>query len=130
MSDITISKPYQFYHENKTWERILDFFLQENTFLKNRLSEVVDQNNDKEFLALAEQFQNRFILKDEFINEIRHDIINQKTGLKQYEQVGKPIFESKHIKMQHKLRNEMEYLEKDFIQLKNEFNKYLSSLNN
>lgn len=114
----------QFQHENKTWSRLLEFFKQENTFFKNRLAEVVDQNMDKAFLALAEQFQNKFIIKDEYIDELRHDISTQGNNLMMED---KTLVDDKLIKRQEKLRNEMEYFEKDFIQLKNEFNKYLST---
>ncbi|MEP7237534.1 MAG: hypothetical protein ABI685_06710 [Ferruginibacter sp.] len=115
----------QFQHEHKTWGRLLDFFKQENTFLKNRLSEVVDHSSDKGFLALAEQFQNKFIVKDGFIEELRYDINRLDLHLAN----GKDNFvDNKLVKRQEKLRNEMEYFEKDFNQLKNEFNKYLSSV--
>lgn len=125
MSPVKISKPEQFSHENKTWSRLLEFFKQENTFLKNRLAEVVDQRTDKEFLALAEQFQNKFILKDEYIDELRNDIKTQNFDLLGCKDC---LEDSKPAKRQEKLRNEMEYLEKDFNKLKNEFNKYLSSV--
>ena len=124
MAPVKISKPDQYHHENKTWGRLLDFFKQENIFLKNRLSEVVDHSADKDFLALAEQFQNKFIIKDEIIDELRHDINLQSVDLINR---NDSLVDSKIIKRQEKLRNEMEYFEKDFIQLKNEFNKYLSS---
>lgn len=124
MAPVKISKPDQFHHENKTWGRLLEFFKQENTFLKNRLSEVVDHSADKDFLALAEQFQNKFIIKDEIIDELRHDINLQNVDMINS---NDSLVDSKLIKRQEKLRNEMEYFEKDFIQLKNEFNKYLSS---
>jgi len=123
MAPVKITKPDQFHHENKTWTRLLDFFKQENTFLKNRLSEVVDHRTDKEFLALAEQFQNKFILKDEYINELRHDINMQDGDLLNS---SDKVSQNKLSKRQEKLRNEMEYFEKDFYSLKNEFNKYLS----
>ena len=115
----------QFHHENKTWIRLLDFFKQENSFLKNRLSEVVDNSTDKEFLALAEHFQNQFIIKDEYIDELRHDINEQDSKLPQ----NKATFLDEKLKLQQeKLSNEMEYFEKDFNLLKNEFNKYLSKV--
>ena len=122
------SKSEQFYHENKTWERSLDFFKQENSFLKNRLSAVVDFSSDLEFLKLAEQFQNHFILKDEFIKEMLLDINIKKQTLKEYHLSGKIELDNKLIKHQGKLRNEMEYFEKDFVKLRNEFNKYLASV--
>ncbi|MGB4845198.1 MAG: hypothetical protein WBP16_12095 [Ferruginibacter sp.] len=125
MTPIKITKPDQFHHENKTWTRLLEFFKQENTFLKNRLSEVVDHRTDKEFLALAEQFQNKFILKDEYISELRHDINAQNNDLLNASDI---VSHNKLGKRQEKLRNEMEYFEKDFNSLRNEFNKYLSSV--
>jgi hypothetical protein len=125
MAAVKISKPEQFLHENRTWSRLLEFFKQENTFLKNRLAEVVDHRTDKEFLAFAEHFQNKFIIKDEFIDELRHDVNTQEMNLDKTNtgEAGQKI-----IKKQEKLRNEMEYFEKDFANLKNEFNKYLSTL--
>lgn len=125
MATVRISKPEQFLHENKTWNRLLEFFKQENAFLKNRLAEVVDHRTDKEFLALAEHFQNKFIIKDEFIDELRHDINTQELGLIRKDS---ELLDSKTLRKQEKLRNEMEYFEKDFTNLKNEFNKYLSSV--
>ena len=124
MTPVKLSKPGQFHHENKTWRRLLDFFKQENSFLKNRLSEVLDHSTDKNFLALAEQFQNKFILKDEFIDELQHDINEQEMSLNN---TGENNVDIKLTRRQEKLRNEMEFFEKDFNNLKNEFNKYLST---
>jgi hypothetical protein len=125
MSTVKISKTEQFHHENKTWLRLLEFFKQENYFMKTRLSEVLDHSVDRDFLAIAEQFQNKFILKDEFIDELRHDINKLDQILN--DNPGGSV-DNILIKTQGKLRNEMEYFEKDFTALKNEFNKYLSSI--
>lgn len=111
MATVEILKPGQFIHENKTWLRLLEFFKQENTILKNRLAEVLDHKTDNEFLALAEHFQNMFIIKDEFIDELRHDVNLQVQALTTKEK-GMP--DQKIIKRQEKLRNEMEYMETDF----------------
>lgn len=124
MSQVKISTKDQFHHENKTWIRLLEFFKQENYFMKTRLSEVVDHSSDKDFLALAEQFQNKFILKDEYIDELRHDINEQDRILD--ENSAESLLTNLN-RSQGKLRNEMEYFEKDFNSLKTEFNKYLSA---
>lgn len=124
MPTVKLSKADQFHHENRTWGRMLEFFKQENSYLKTRLSEVLDHNSDKNFLALAEQFQNKFILKDEYIDELRHDVNQQEHTL---DILGEDYLNDKLIKRQEKLRNELEYFEMDFIKLKNEFNKYLST---
>ena len=124
MATAKISIPEQFQYENKDWSRLLEFFRQENTFLKNRLAEVVDHKGDKEFLLLAEHFQNKFIINDELIDELRHDINAHLQLLAKREGLAA---DAAIIKKQVKLRNEMEYLERDFAKLKNEFNKYLAS---
>jgi hypothetical protein len=128
MANNYAAKLDQYRHEYRTWQRMLEFFKQENAFLKTRLSEVVDRNTDKEFLALAEHFQNQFIIKDDFIGELKHDINEMETILKgsivQLKNIPDKKIDAKHTK----LRNEIEYLEKNFTQLKNEFNKYLVSV--
>ncbi len=119
----------QYRHEYMTWKRMLEFFKQENAFLKTRLSEVVDRNTDREFLALAEHFQNQFIIKDEFMDELRHDVNELESITKIISGIQKNTAPDKKIESkQNKLRNEIEYLEKNFTQLKNEFNKYLVSV--
>ena len=122
-----IIKTEQFLQECGGWLRLLDFLKQENSYLKTRLSFVVDHKTESDFLALAEQFQNKFILKDEFISEITHDVKIQEALLTE-DAVKKIATEERLIKKQQKLRNEIEYLEKDFNAAKTEFNKFISSV--
>jgi hypothetical protein len=125
MTGDTILKVEQFRFEHFSWERLLDFFKQENTYLKTRLAEVLDKNMGKEILPYAEHFQNQFIIKDEFIDELKHEIHVLQQG---YENLPNQNIENEDKKLnvrQNKLRNEMEYFEKDFTNLKNEFTKYL-----
>ena len=121
------NKTDQVLQECTAWERLLDFFMQENSYLKTRLSEVLDNKTDKDFLALAEHFQNQFILKDEFVDEMLHDVREQEKNLNILAE-KKATIEERLIKKQQKIRNEMEFLEKDFNRMKNEFNKYLVSV--
>ena len=88
---------------------------------------MVDHTAATYFLPLAEQFQNEFILKDEFITEINKDVKNQQTMLTN-SIIKKTNPEEKLVKTQQKLRNEIEFLEKDFSSNKNKFNKFISSV--
>ncbi|MBC7890380.1 MAG: hypothetical protein H7Z13_21090 [Ferruginibacter sp.] len=117
------TKAAQFLHENVSWKLLLDFFIRENSFLKTRLSEVVDRETDNLFIATAEQFQNNFILKDEYILDIANDIKGQELNL-QLAITKKTIPDYATCKLQEKLRNEMSNLEKEFSILKNQFNTY------
>ncbi len=128
MADIKISKAEQYFHEVLTWRRVLEFFKDENSYLKTRLSKVVDQHTDKNFLELAEQYQNNFILKDDYINELRHEINFQESKLKEIIEADLKIPNKMVLNKQTKLRNEIEFLEKEFTKLKNEFNKYLDTI--
>ena len=121
------NKTDQFLHENITWKRLLDFFIQENSFLKTRLSEVVDRETDRLFIAQAEHFQTEFILKDEYVHDIERDIKEQEKQLKSA-LTQKTVPDYKTCKKQEKLRNEMTSLEKEFSHLKTQFNKYLLSI--
>ena len=128
LSAIT-DKMDQYQHETSMWARSLDFFKQENNYLKNRLSEVVDKTSDKYFLAQAEHFQNQFIIKDEFIDELKHDVNEQLRHLKtQTVRINTLMLdiEEKYTERQDNLREQMIYLEKDFTTLRNEFQAYLN----
>ena len=121
---MSISKQDQFVHENKTWERSLDFFKQENTLLKNRLSMVVDNKEDKELLIMAEYFLSQFILKDEFIDELKKDVNQHEKYI--IENFSNDNLINKILKKQEKLRNEIGFFEKDFSGLRHEFNKSIA----
>lgn len=113
---------YQF--ENLTWGRSLDFFKQENAHLKDRLTEVVDKTSDKSFLAQAEHFQNQFIIKDEFIDELKHDVNEQVKLIRECKRKN-TTNSIDFCGIQEKLREQMQYLEKDFMELRNEFYEYI-----
>ena len=110
-----------------TWLRSIDFFKGENSFLKNRLAAVVDGTTDKSFLAQAEHFQNQFIIKDEFLDELRHDVNEQEKHLsaKFRQQTLAP--DTAMNQRQQQLRTQMQYLEKEFTSLRYEFNHYLAA---
>ena len=122
----SMSQSEQFAHENKTWEKSLDFFKQENTFLKNRLSVVVDNKDSKDFIVLAEYFQNQFILKDEFIKELKKDVIDLGKYIK--DNFDNADLTNRILKKQDKLRNEISFFGKDFAALKQEFNKSITQI--
>lgn len=117
----------QYHHENMTWLRSIDFFKQENSFLKNRLAEVVDGTTDRGFLAQAEHFQNQFIIKDEFLDELRHDVNEQERDLTHRFRHHSFSPDISMRDRQQLLRSQMQYLEKEFTNLRYEFNNYLAT---
>ena len=57
----------QLKYESDTWKRLLGFVMEENIHLKNRLSEVLKANFDKNLLNDVENFYSEFIRADELI---------------------------------------------------------------
>ena len=60
--------------ELDSWKKILEDLRQHNALLKYRLSEIVDDNEDRNFLQLAEYFQNELLLKDETLKKLMKDL--------------------------------------------------------
>ena len=125
MTPTTANILEQFHHETMTWIRSIDFYKQENSHLMNRLTEVVDGTTDREFLAQAEHFQNQFIIKDEFMDILRHDVNEQAKRLLDRQRRREAVLDNELETGQLALREQVAYLEKDFTELRNDFNRYL-----
>lgn len=126
MSKIKISEYDQFLHEVQTWDRSLDFYKQENNFLKTRLSQVLDNNSDKTFLHFAEQFNSRFLFMDDYIKDVKTDL-NLQMGILRNYILGNNSQLKPLESFQKKLRNEMAKFEKNMTTLKYDFNQRLAS---
>jgi len=118
----------QFQFEIHSWIRLVDFLNQENTYLKNRLSEVIDQIKDREKLALAEHFQNQFIVKDDVYDHILHDLKKQSYKWKDIHSLSGTSLQEELTKTQKNLREQIEFIERDHAVLSKDYNTYLSSL--
>jgi len=127
MSKISMNKWQQFHHENKTWLRSLDYFGQENIALKFRLSEVLEHSTNKKFLDEAEEFQNKFLSKDELIKELKEEILLQQKRFADLSEHDNAALKA-ILNMHNKLGAQLENLENGFGHLKYEFNKYISSI--
>ena len=111
---------YQLEAEYKRWEILLSAIKNENAFLILKLSEALEQKEDKEFISKAEYFQNEFITKDEFIKELENDIRGE---LQLLVGTGDAVVPVKLLKKHEKLRNEITYLQRNFTNLRIEFDK-------
>ena len=122
------SNTQQYIFENSSWIRLIEYLHQENTHMKNRLSEIIDQINNKESLGGAEQYQNKFLTKDDLYDHMLHVLTGQATKWK--ELTSKPFSAiSTEIKRTHKkIREQMDFIEHDHAMIKQDYNTYLSSL--
>ncbi len=111
--------------EVNTWKRFLNFFMDENVYLKNRLAHLLKNGFDRKFLEEFEDFQNKFINHDGVISLLRNDIAHlDKLLISEKLNDGK-INNIIDKKLDH-LRNNIINAEKQFTQLQLSFNTFLS----
>lgn len=122
------SNTQQYIFENSSWIRLIEYLHQENTHMKNRLSEIIDQIINKESLGLAEQYQSKFLTKDDLYDHMLDVLTGQASKWKELaSKPGSAI--SAEIKRTHKkIREQMELIEHDHTLIKQDYNTYLSSL--
>ncbi|HRH50968.1 MAG TPA: hypothetical protein PLP23_19615 [Panacibacter sp.] len=115
----------QLQFEADTGKRLLAFMMDENVRMKNRISEILKADFDKNLLDELENFHSRFIKEDELISLMRNDAAEMdKLLLREIFKDGKVIREVK-IKLK-KMRDNLLDAERKFGKLKAEFNGYLS----
>ena len=115
----------QLQFEADTGKRLLAFMMDENIRMKNRISEILKADFDKNLLDELENFHSRFIKEDELISLMRNDAAEMdKLLLREIFKDGKVIREVK-IKLK-KMRDNLLDAERKFGKLKVEFNSYLS----
>jgi hypothetical protein len=118
----------QFQFELQSWIRLIEFLNQETTYLKNRLSEVIDQIRDRENLALAEHFQNQFIVKDDIYDHIMHDLKKQSYKWKEIKSFSSKDLHEDLNKIRKNLSDQIAFIERDHAVLTKDYNSYLDTL--
>ncbi len=118
----------QFQFELQSWIRLIEFLNQETTYLKNRLSEVIDQIRDRENLALAEHFQNQFIVKDDIYDHIMHDLKKQSYKWKEIKSFSSKDLHEDLNKIRKNLSDQIAFIKRDHAVLTKDYNSYLDTL--
>lgn len=125
MEDMTDLKRKQLQHETATCKRVLHFMQEENIHLKNRLSDVLKDRFNKKMLDDVEVFQNNFIKEDEVISLLKNDLAEIEKSL----QPDVVSFEKLETYLDVKIKTlkiNIENAERDFSNINNSFNNYLS----
>lgn len=108
------------------WTNSLRFYKEEIGIFRNRLEEVVSKNTKSEFAARAEHFQNNFILQNEQIDTLAHDIKIHENEMSAFAK-EQPIAAEHGTFANHEgLEDRMETFVKLYQELKADFNRFLS----
>ena len=118
-------KLIQLQYEINTWKRLLSFMSEENIQLKNRLSEVLKNNFDKNLLEEVEIYYTNIIKEDELFILLRNEI-NELDNLLVRKVFEEEEFMKNFEKKFRRFSNNIKNSEKQFGKLKMNFNNYLT----
>jgi len=111
--------------EHKQWLNESNFWRDEIKTYKNRLGEVVNRWTDKEVLAQAEHFQNQFILHNEKLDQIIHDINKHESKLSKYAIEHPVAIDHVHFDDHSDFRDRMDSQRTIYNDMKKEFFNFL-----
>lgn len=111
-------------YEAESWKRLLQFLIEENINMKNRLSEVLSGPFDYNLLERLDTFQARFVQIDSLLSLIRHYVVEVEELLINNEPVTDWLV-NLYTKLRI-LRNSVTNAEKILLKLESDFNGYLS----
>jgi hypothetical protein len=117
-NNAVIIEPYK--QKIESWQANLRNLRNENNRLKFRLSEFLRSEKTCRFVEQAESFLNRFVLQDETLVILRHEVYMHE---KQCQSFSGEEFESKH----RTLGLEMSSVEEEFSRLSNGFQKFMEA---
>lgn len=116
----------ELHQDHQYWEKKLAFYEDELKIMKNHLAEISAKNTDTAVKVRVEQFQNRFIIQKNEIDELKHFIHVEEDHLVQ-NVVENPVA-SDHRKLQDnaELRDRVNIFDPLFESLREEFNQFLA----
>ena len=122
------SKWTQYMFETSSWIRLIDFLHQENAYLKTRSSEVMDDITNNQNLALAEHFQNQFLVKDDAYDHMKNDLQRHVEKWNQQTMSDETNAILSLRKIHTRLKEQIDYIEREHAVLRKDYNTYLISL--
>lgn len=116
-----------FGYVNDRWQRLVHFIQLENSYNKNRLAEVIRNNEGlADFLEQAEFYQSYYIQQDAHLALLKHDLANFGRLLEKEKFLDGAIVNQ----LQHthrRLKCEIEKLESEFHDMQRKFNSFVEA---
>ena len=107
------------------WLRALDFYKDEISILKNRLTEIAGKNTSRDVMRNVEHFENQFKLQKDNIQVLSHDIKQNVKSIKNQLQDANAGYIDGELAEQHNAFSGKFYDEEKVInELRHEFNEF------
>ncbi len=109
------------------WARKLQFYKEEIPFLKKRLEEIASKNTSEDVLKQVEHFENEFIIMNNNLDELLHDV-NLKQDALMKGAMEKPNFINvKMVEVDGDLEALIDFTELEFSKTKKDYYRFLSN---
>ncbi|MBK7148678.1 MAG: hypothetical protein IPH78_07580 [Bacteroidetes bacterium] len=112
------------HHQCSDWMRELAFYKEELSLLNGRLGEIAKKNNTGEVLAEVEHFQNKFIVQNEQLDILKHDVNKCNEDVLAKAKEAPTHLDEKTHSVNEELHARMKDFTKYFADLRMEFNKF------
>jgi len=107
--------------ELSSWLRSLDFMEQENAFMKNNLSRILDSFNEEGLISWADEYQGIILQREAVMDLLREDILKQEALIAASGYNDHSFVKNSVTAVQKEIRSKIEYVEKEFQVLKGSF---------
>ena len=114
--------------DHKKWIEVLQFYSDELVSYNLRLEEVVKANSKVDIKSQIEHFQNQFIRQKEVIDILKHDVNLSEKNLQVVIASNPVATDRKRTSDEPELRDQMITFEKIFVEIKEEFKKFLATI--
>jgi hypothetical protein len=114
----------QAFFEIRSIKRSVEFMMEENVYLKNRVSEILSNGFDKKMLGVLEDFQNNFVSEDQLIGLLRNELSQIEELIHREVMADDRAFTELCDKLK-RLCKSVTMAESEFIKLKSSFNESL-----
>lgn len=112
--------------EHQQWQRELDFWEDEIKIFKNRLAEIINRKQDKEFLSKIDYFENRFKIHHNKIEGFKQRIHAHELNMSKHFEVGENSMDrvlfDYHLDFREQIQTEREM----YQELKREFYSFMT----
>jgi hypothetical protein len=113
--------------EHKLWTNQLGLYSEQLIIFQNRLDEIARQNTSKEIMMQVEQYQNKFVIQQNYIDKLLQEFRRDEQHLAKVAQANTVAFDHRLFQDHEKEREQMEIFIKLYTELKNEFYEFLAA---
>jgi hypothetical protein len=116
----------ELHEEHVIWLNKMSFYKDELKVMNSRLEEIAAKNSSKEVLSQVEHFQNQFIVQNENIDVIKHSVNEHESFIQREITLAPTANQHQLFADSPQIREKVDTFEKNFNQLRQEYNKFLS----